>query len=79
MNMACVLFRLTPHEALAGATINAARALGLADQVGSIEIGKVADLALWQISRPAELAYSISGLMPKAVVFFGALVIAPRS
>jgi imidazolonepropionase len=78
MNMACVLFRLTPHEALAGATINAARALGLADQVGSIEIGKFADLALWQISRPAELAYSISGLMPKAVVFLGALI-APRS
>jgi imidazolonepropionase len=59
MNMACTLFRLTPLEALAGATRNAARALGIADDVGSLEPGKVADFALWDIERPADLAYGI--------------------
>jgi len=59
MNMACVLFGLTPAEALAGVTIHAARALGMADQRGSLEIGKKADLAVWDITEPAELAYGI--------------------
>ena len=61
MNMGCVLFGLTPEEALAGFTLNAARALGLADQIGSLEVGKKADLAVWSIERPAELAYRIGG------------------
>ncbi|HVG81589.1 MAG TPA: amidohydrolase family protein, partial [Methylomirabilota bacterium] len=58
INMACTFFRLTPEEALAGMTRNAARALGLADR-GTLEVGKVADLAIWAIERPAELAYRI--------------------
>jgi len=58
MNMACTLFRLTPEEALAGFTRNAARALGLAD-VGTIEPGKRADIAIWDVNEPAELAYRI--------------------
>lgn len=57
LNLACVQFRLTPEEALAGATREAARALGILDEVGTIEIGKAGDLAIWNISRPAELAY----------------------
>ncbi len=57
LNLACVQFRLTPEEALAGATREAARALDVLDQVGTIEIGKAAELAIWRISRPAELAY----------------------
>lgn len=57
LNMACTLFRLTPEEALAGATRHAARALGLADSIGTLEVGKHADLALWDIERPAELCY----------------------
>ncbi len=59
LNMACTLFRLTPHEALAGVTIHAAKALGMDDQIGSIEVGKQADFCTWDIQRPAELAYHI--------------------
>jgi imidazolonepropionase len=61
MNMACTLFRMTPQEALAGVTVHAAKALGLADQAGSLEVGKLADFALWKIERPGELAYAIGG------------------
>jgi imidazolonepropionase len=59
INMACTLFRLTPREAIAGATIHAARALGLGDTIGSLEVGKRADFALYDIARPADLAYAI--------------------
>ena len=57
LNLACVQFRLTPEEALAGATRIAAQALGLGAEIGTIEVGKVADLAVWDITRPAELCY----------------------
>ncbi len=57
MMLACRLFKLTPEESLAGATRNAARALGLLDDRGTLEVGKRADLALWDISHPRELAY----------------------
>jgi imidazolonepropionase len=70
MNLACTLFGLDPEEALAGMTVNAARALGLAHEVGSIEAGKAADLAVWRIEEPAELAYWI-GLMPERRIFAG--------
>jgi imidazolonepropionase len=59
MNMGSTLFRLTPEEALAGVTRNAARALGLADEIGTIEAGKRAELAVWDVGHPAELAYRI--------------------
>ena len=57
LNLACMQFRLTPEEALAGATREAARALGLQDHTGVLQAGRAADLAAWDISRPAELAY----------------------
>jgi len=57
MNMAATLFHMTVDECLAGVTREAARALGLGDQVGTLEPGKWADLALWDIERPAELVY----------------------
>lgn len=60
MNMACTLFRLTPAEALRGATINAARALGLADR-GTLEAGRRADFVTWEIEHPADLCYWIGG------------------
>lgn len=59
MNMGCTLFRLTPEEALAGMTRNGALALGLQDEIGTLEAGKACDLAIWEIERPAELAYRI--------------------
>jgi imidazolonepropionase len=59
LNMAATLFRLTVDECLAGATRNAARALGLADETGTLEAGKSADLGIWDIERPAELVYRL--------------------
>ena len=70
MNLACTLFGLSPEEALAGMTINAARALGLAHEVGSIAAGKAADLAVWHIAEPAELGYWV-GLMPERRMYGG--------
>lgn len=73
MNMACTLWRLTAQEALAGATIHGARALGLHGQIGTLETGKVADLALWDIAHPAELAYAM-GFNPCRTVVNGGIV-----
>jgi imidazolonepropionase len=70
MNMACTLFRLTPEEALAGATTHAARALGMADSIGTLEVGKAADLAAWEIDTPAELAYAM-GASPLYAAWVG--------
>jgi imidazolonepropionase len=67
MSLACHLFQLTPAEALAGATVHAARALGLADR-GVLEVGRRADLALWDITRPAELVYWLGGAPPVLTV-----------
>jgi imidazolonepropionase len=60
MSMACTLFRLTPEEALRGATVHAARALGMDDR-GILEPGKRADIAIWNVKHPAELCYWIGG------------------
>jgi imidazolonepropionase len=57
MNMGATLFRLTVDECIAGATREAARALGVFGQTGSLEAGKACDLAIWDIERPAELVY----------------------
>ena len=73
LNFACTLFRLTPEEALAGVTRNAARALGLSDR-GTIAPGQRADLALWDIAEPAELAYMIGGNPCAGIVRAGAVV-----
>lgn len=63
MNMGATLFRLTVEECLAGVTREAARALGLQNEIGTIEPGKSCDLAIWNVDRPAELVYRM-GLNP---------------
>lgn len=69
MNMACTLFRLTPHEALQGVTCCAAAALGFED-TGLITVGKRADIAIWDVKTPAELSYRI-GFNPLNKRLFG--------
>ena len=59
LNMAATLFRLTASEALRGVTANAANALGLSGEIGTLEPGKACDLAIWDITNPAELVYRI--------------------
>jgi len=71
INMACTLFKLTPEEAFTGVTRNAARALGLDKDIGTLEVGKHADLAIWNIKHPNELAYRV-GYNPLIKRFFGA-------
>jgi hypothetical protein len=71
MNMACTLFGLTPEEALLGMTVNAARALELASQVGSIAPGKAADLAVWPVESVAELGYWMGLPGPTKRIFGG--------
>jgi imidazolonepropionase len=74
LNMACTLFRLTPEEALAGMTREAARALGLLDEIGTLQIGKAADFAVWDVGRPAELSYWLGAPLLRERVFAGRVV-----
>ena len=73
MNMACVLFGLTPEEALLGVTANAARALGLKDR-GTIAAGQKADLILWDAERPGDLSYPLGFNPLSAVIKNGELI-----
>jgi imidazolonepropionase len=71
MNMACTLFGLTPEEALAGMTVNAARALGLEGEIGTIAPGKAADLCVWRLESLAELGYWIGLPGPERRIYAG--------
>ncbi|MEP6484301.1 MAG: imidazolonepropionase [Rudaea sp.] len=71
MNMACTLFRMTPEEALRGATVNGARALGLRDR-GVLAPGNRADVVVWNVEHPAELSYWIGGDLVRAIYVNGA-------
>ncbi|HXC75228.1 MAG TPA: imidazolonepropionase [Sphingomicrobium sp.] len=71
INMACTLFGLTPEEAVAGMTLNAARALGLAHRIGTIAAGKAADFAVWSIDSLAELGYWVGLPGPERRIFAG--------
>ncbi len=74
LNMACTLFRLTPEEALAGITREGARALGILDDVGTLEVGKACDLAVWDVKSPAELSYWLGAPLLRERVFAGRVV-----
>jgi imidazolonepropionase len=73
LNMACTLFGMTPEEALAGVTRHAAQALGALDEVGTLEVGKRADVAFWRIERPAELCYALGANSCVKVLYRGQL------
>lgn len=71
MNMGCTLFRMTPLEALQGVTCHAAQALGLQQETGTLETGQAADFVVWDITRPADLAYHIGANSVRHIVFAG--------
>src|SRR5690606_17561580 len=70
MQLACTHFRLTPEEALRGATVNAARALGWPDR-GRLATGQRADIAIWNAAQPAELCYWLGGQLLYASIAGG--------
>jgi imidazolonepropionase len=74
MNMGSILFGLSPVETLAAVTREAARALGLLGDRGTIEAGKRADLAIWSVERPAELGYAIGARPAAGVIQAGRIV-----
>lgn len=74
MVLGCQEFGLTPEEALRGMTINAAKALGKSDSVGSLQIGKAADLAIWDVQQPSELAYWLGGNKAESVIKAGSCI-----
>ncbi|MCV6605495.1 MAG: imidazolonepropionase [Porticoccaceae bacterium] len=71
LSMGCTLFHMTPEETLAGVTRNAAKALGVIDEVGTLETGKRADLVLWRAKNPAQLSYLVADLPCQQVLFAG--------
>ena len=71
LNMACTLFGLTPEEALGGMTREGAKALGMADEIGTVSPGKAADLCVWRVKRPAELCYWIGMPGPEKRIVAG--------
>ena len=73
MHMAATLFGLTVDEVLRGVTIEPARALGLAETIGSLEVGKACDLAIWSVGRPAEIFHTLGHNPLRARVYAGAV------
>lgn len=75
MTLACLALKLTPDEALAAATINAAHAVGLADEIGSLEDGKAADLVVWSVPTSRQIPYWPAADLVRAVVKRGRVVL----
>jgi imidazolonepropionase len=75
MTAACLLLRMTPDEVLAAVTINAAQALGLAGEIGSLEAGKQADLVIWNVPTSRQIPYWPGGDLVRTVVKRGRIVL----
>jgi imidazolonepropionase len=75
MTVACLTLKLTPSEVLAAVTINAAAALGIAEEVGSIESGRQADLAIWNVPTHRQIPYWPAANLVRAVVKRGRVVL----
>jgi imidazolonepropionase len=78
MTAACLELRMTPSEALAGTTINAAHALGLGDEIGSLEPGRAADLAIWNVPTHRQIPYWPAADLVRAVIKRGRIVLDNR-
>jgi imidazolonepropionase len=74
MTIACLAMKLSPAEALAAVTINAAHAVGVADRVGSLEPGKDADIVIWRASAVAQLPYWVGADLADVVVKRGRVI-----
>ena len=72
-HLSCTVLGLTPAEAFAGVTTNAAAALGLGHDVGALQVGAFADIAVWDAAHPADLVYWCAGHEPTAVIYRGHL------
>ena len=75
MTVACLELGLTPDEALAAVTINAARAVGLEDEIGSLEPGKSADLVVWRVPTSAQIPYWPAADLVRTVIKRGRVVL----
>ncbi len=75
MTAACLNLRMTPDEVLAGVTINAAQALGLADEIGSLEAGKGGDLVIWNVPTSRQIPYWPAADLVRTVIKRGAIVL----
>jgi imidazolonepropionase len=75
MSVACLELKLTPSEALAAVTINAAHALGLGDDRGSIEPGRLADLVIWRVPTHRQIPYWVGADLVAAVIKGGRVVL----
>ena len=75
MTVACIELKMTPDEVLTAVTINAARALGLEDEIGSLEADKSADLVIWRVPTSSQIPYWPAADLARTVIKRGRVVL----